>query len=325
MDYLVTGGLGFIGHNLIRALLDAGQTVRVLDNRETHSVDPEYLSRLGAEVITGDIRDPRICLKAATGVKVIIHLAAKTGVATSIQDPVSNCEVNTLGTLHLLDAARRVGAKRFVFASSNAVFGDHAPPFHEGLIPRPRTPYGVHKLAAEGLCRSYYENFGLSTVALRFANVYGPGSQLKESVVARFMKAILARCPIEVFGDGRQSRDFICVDDIVQAIRRATEFSPGGELFTIGTETETSVHDLVEKLRCMVSSDGWAGPFPEVEYRPDREGDVRRSFSSIDRARRLLGFEPVVELEAGLRETWQWFREQSVRDIPASIRWRQSG
>jgi UDP-glucose 4-epimerase len=320
MDYLVTGGLGFIGQNLVRALLDAGQAVRVLDNCETHSVNPEYLSRLGAEVITGDIRDPRICLKAADGIEVIIHLAAKTGVASSIQDPVGNLEVNTLGTLHLLDVARLTGAKRFVFASSNAVFGDHAPPFHEGLIPRPRTPYGVHKLAAEGLCRCYYENFGLWTVALRFANVYGPGSQAKESVVARFMKSILAGRPIEVFGDGRQSRDFICVDDIVEAIRRAVEFSPAGEVFTIGTETETSVHDLVERLRRVVSSDGWSGPFPDVQYRLDREGDTRRSFSSIDRARKLLGFEPVVDLEAGLRQTWQWFRERVLRkspDVPA--------
>lgn len=316
MRYLVTGGLGFIGHHLVVTLLGAGETVRVLDNLDARSVDPASLARLGAEVMTGDVRDGQMCLEAARGAGVIVHLAAKTSVAASIQHPVVDLEANTLGTLHLLEAARRTGTSQFVFASSNAVFGEQAPPLHEGLLPCPRSPYGVNKLAAEGLCRSYYENFGLSTVALRFANVYGPGSQEKESVVPRFMKAVLGKRLLDVFGDGQQTRDFICVDDIVQAIRRAIEVGASGEVFTIGTGKETSVGDLIEKLRSTVCSDGWEGPFPAVRFRPARVGDILRSYSCIDRARRLLGFEPVVDLETGLRRTWQWYREWAAQKVP---------
>jgi UDP-glucose 4-epimerase len=311
MRCLVTGGLGFIGHRLCRALLVAGHPVRVLDNQQASCVAPEALAGEGAEVVAGDVTRLDDCRRAAAGVDVIVHLAAQTNIQVSLRDPAHDLAVNAGGTLTLLDAARAERVSRFVFASTNAVFGPQSPPLHEDLVPRPISPYGISKLAGEGYCRAYHEQCGIKTTSLRFANVYGPGSDLKSSAVATMMRAVLEGRALEIHGDGAQTRDFTHVDDIVQAIVLALGAEGAGEVFAIGTGVETSVARLVETLTDVVRSDG--GPEIRVEQRPARGGDVRRNYSSIARAQAMLGYRPRVELKAGVAETWAWFRKGEGR------------
>jgi UDP-glucose 4-epimerase len=301
LKILVTGGAGFIGANLLRWLPDAGHHVRVLDNFSTGR--PEYLIDLSLELIKGDILDAEVVSRVVAGVDGVVHLAAQTGVPSSLKNPRHDCEVNVIGTLNLLEACRQAGVNRFVFASSNAPLGRQAPPATEDKAPLPVSPYGASKLAGEGYCLAYHGAWGLGTVVLRFANIYGPYSAHKGSVVAKFFKDILTTGQITIEGDGQQTRDFIYVGDLCRAILLALDSNVSGEVFQIATGVETRIAALAEMVQEVASSS------VDVRHGPARQGDIRQNYSAISKVREWLGWEPQVGLEAGLRETWVWFTQ----------------
>ena len=324
--WLITGGCGFIGTSLIKHLrAKGGHTVRVIDNlsvgtREDLSKATEFIetdasktvplhaaNRDGmCELVVGNILDEALALKVCGGADVIVHLAANTGVAPSVQDPRSDCVNNVIGTLNYLESARQNSVKRFVFASSGAPVGEVEPPIHEELPPHPVSPYGASKLAGEGYCSAYFHTFGVETVALRFGNVYGPGSDHKNSVVAKFIRQAMQGETLEIYGDGKQTRDFIYIDDLIRAVIFAAKAEGiGGEIFQIATNEETTVSDLADKLLPILANSG----FKDVEVRHAvlRLGDVRRNFSDTSKAQRLLGWEAELELAEGLERTVGWF------------------
>jgi UDP-glucose 4-epimerase len=325
MQWLITGGCGFIGTSLVRRLLqEGGHRIRVLDNHavggrtdlariaDFREVEAAALPAPCAplELVVGDIGDAALALKAAQGMDVIVHLAANTGVEPSVQDPRQDCVTNVLGTLNYLEAARHGGVKRFVFASSGAPLGECEPPIHEELAPHPVSPYGASKLAGEGYCSAYYRTFGVETVALRFGNVYGPGSSHKSSVIAKFIRRALRSETLEIYGDGAQTRDFIYIDDLVRAIElAATSEGVGGEVFQIATSMETTVAELVDRLLLILADLGLEGI--QVRHAAPRLGDVRRNFSDTSKAKRVLGWQAEADLATGLRRTVGWFVQNS--------------
>ena len=296
---LVTGGAGFIGSNLVRLLLSQGYRVTVYDNHRA-SAPPEYLEGLDIDVVNGDITDRAGLEAAVPGHDAIVHLAAQSGVPTSIEDPETDCHLNVIGTLRTLDAAREAGVKHFVFASSNAPLGRQSPPSSEDKAPLPVSPYGASKLAGEAYCLAYNGSWGLQTIALRFANVYGPFSAHKASVVARFIRNIKRDGRLELFGGGEQTRDFVYVRDLCHAIGLALRSDVGGEVFQIGTGIETSIRRLATLLSDI------SGTEISTASAPPLRGDVKRSRSSIEKIGSVLGWEPEIILEEGLRETWRW-------------------
>lgn len=323
--WLITGGCGFIGTSLIAALAGAGEMrVRVVDDcsvgtpddlarvaafRETAPCDMADVIAPGVELVRGDIRDADLALAAARGAEVVVHLAANTGVAPSVENPRLDCETNVLGTLNYLEAARAGGARRFVFASSGAPVGECTPPIHEELPAHPVSPYGASKLAGEGYCSAYFRTFGVPTVALRFGNVYGPLSGHKNSVVARFIRRALDGKPLEIYGDGSQTRDFLYIGDLVRAVLAAASAQgAGGEVFQIATNRETSVAELLEELTAVLAQRGLTDI--EVMHDAPRLGDVMRNFSDTQKARRILGWEPETPLREGLTQTVDWFLAQ---------------
>jgi UDP-glucose 4-epimerase len=300
---LVTGGAGFVGATLVRRLVAAGHAVRVLDNFLTG--DPSYLAGVDAEVVKGDIRDTAALDAALAGMQSVVHLAAAGSVVQSVADPVANFDVNVVGTFRVLDAVRRAGVQRVVQASTGgALIGDAIPPVDERSLPKPISPYGASKLAGEGYAHAFARAYGLGTVALRFANVYGPWSAHKVGAVTNFFRAIHGGRPIVIYGDGSASRDYTHVEDISRAIELALAPDiPGGTVLHIASGVETTVTQLAELCRAAAGV-----PDHPVEYRPARVGDVGRNFASYDLASEVLGYAPTISREAGLRSTWRWFR-----------------
>lgn len=298
---LVTGGAGFVGANLVRHLLATGREVTVLDNLSAGN--RAYLAGLPIPFRQGDILDPDLVENAVRGQDEVVHLAAQTGVPGSIADPHLDCRINVLGTLNLLEAARHAGVKRFIFASSNAPLGKQPPPATEDKAPLPISPYGASKLAGEGYCLAYHGSWGLGTVALRFANLYGPYSRHKTSVVAKFFLDIEAGRDIIVDGDGQQTRDFIHVDDLCRAVLAALDSDTGGEVFQIATGTETNILELAGRIKEIT------GRSFQIGRAPARRGDIRHSYSGVRKAREQLGWTPQVQLEEGLAQTWAWFQQ----------------
>jgi UDP-glucose 4-epimerase len=299
---LITGGCGFIGVNLARTLVASGWQVTSFDD---YSVGTEADgSKAGYHrLIAGDVRDLDAVRQAALGHSHVVHLAAHTNVIESVKDPIHDVEVNVDGLLNTLIAARDAGADGFVFASSNAPLGEVDPPTHEGIVPHPLSPYGASKLAGEALCSAFAGSYGLRTISLRFSNVYGPYSYHKGSVVAKFMRRIFEGEPLVLYGDGKQTRDFIYVDDLCDGVRLALGSDlDGGEVLHLGTGTEVSVNALVALLQDL---------FPDrtlnVGYEQARSGEIVSNFSDISKARREIGFEPAVGIEEGLRKTKNWF------------------
>jgi UDP-glucose 4-epimerase len=321
MRWLVTGGCGFLGANLVRHLAaEGGHGIRIFDNlavgtrsdlgpsvrlRETALAATVPIAADGVELVVGDILEGPAIARAAAGADIIVHFAANAGVARSVADPMFDGMTNVIGSLNCLEAARAHGIARFVFASSGAPIGEAEPPIHEDLPPHPVSPYGASKLAGEAYCSAYARCFGIATVALRFGNVYGPGSGRKTSVVAAFIARAQAGLPLVVYGDGQQTRDFIYVDDLVRAVRLAAAADGvGGEVFQIATNRETSVAELVDVLVPILVR---AGLTPRVEYAAPRLGDVRRNFSDTSKAARMLGWRAEVGLRDGLGRTVDWF------------------
>jgi UDP-glucose 4-epimerase len=301
---LVTGGAGFIGATLVRRLVAAGHRVRVLDNYSTGEVS--HLAGVDAELVKGDIRDDHALETALAGTDAVAHLAAAGSVIMSIADPAANFDVNVLGTFRVLDAARRAGVERTVQASTGgALIGNATPPVNESSLPRPISPYGASKLAGEGYAHAFAAAYGLRTVALRFANAYGPWSEKKSGAIPMFFRAIHAGRPIVIYGDGSASRDYTHVDDIARAIELALERDvPGGTVLHVASGVETTTAQLADLCR------GAAGaPDHPVEYQPARTGEVGRNFASYDLAKHVLGYAPSVSREEGIGQTWQWFAE----------------
>ncbi len=321
MKWLVTGGCGFIGTALIgRLRREGGHLIRVVDDlsvgtRESLEATGPVTGWDGAsgwgdrgevELAVGDVRDERLALRVAEGADVIVHLAANTGVELSVRNPRDDCTINVLGTLNYLEAARHCGVRRFVFASSGAPVGEVEPPIHEELAPHPVSPYGASKLAGEGYCSAYHGAFGLETVALRFSNVYGPGSSHKGSVVAKFIRLALQGLTWELYGGGQQTRDFLYIDDLVDAVvRSAVTPGLGGELFQIASGRETRVVEMAQLLAAALRRQGVEPP-PMKEEAP-RVGDVRRNYSDVTKAKRILGWRPETKLENGLEQTVEYF------------------
>ncbi len=328
MNWLITGGCGFIGTSLIAHLLKENPktNIRVLDNFSVGNKDDladvatfleKELSSLnghpeGIELVVGDIIDYETCLKCCEGIDIIVQLAASTGVPPSVDNPRLDMEANVIGTFNMLEAARQGGVGRFVFASSSAPIGEVEPPIHEKKAPKPVSPYGASKLAGEGYCSAYYRTFGIKTVSLRFGNVYGPLSKNKDSVVAKFMRQALSGKTLEIYGDGKQTRDFIYVDDLINAIILAFRTDIGGEAFQIATCKETTVNEIADRIKELVEKE--TGKRVDVIYSNPRSGDVRRNYSDISKARKILGYEPKFDLQTGLRHTFEYFRLHKMGD-----------
>ncbi|MDH5673267.1 MAG: NAD-dependent epimerase/dehydratase family protein [Myxococcales bacterium] len=324
MNWLITGGCGFIGARLIARLrAEGGHAIRVLDNlsvgsradldtvaeHTVHGLDrvPELTPEQPVQLLVGDIRDPAADRAAVQGVDVIVHLAANTGVIPSIESPDFDCETNVLGTVRVLEAAREAGVTRFVLASSGAPLGEQTPPIHEEKLPKPVSPYGASKLAGEAYCRVYHACFGTRTVALRFGNVYGPGSANKGSLVAKLIKQALGGERWTIYGDGTQTRDFIYIDDLIDAIVRAAQVQTGGEIFQIATGAETTVNEVADQLETQLQLQGVS---VSRGNEPARTGEVLRNYADIGKAREMLGWEPSHTLASGLARTVEWFLEQ---------------
>ena len=324
--WFISGGCGFIGLNLIRVLRERGLAagIRILDDLSAGRVatlenfvpverpqDPRPMADGRVELveasITGNV-EPWV-----EGADVVVHLAANTGVQPSIRSPRMDLETNVFGTFNMLEAARRAGTHSFVFASSGAPTGNVRPPIHEDVPCRPLSPYGASKLAGEGYCSAYFWSYGLHTVSLRFSNVYGPWSTHKGSVVALLIRQAFAGEPWVLNGDGAQTRDFIFIDDLVDAVIAAAGFHGGGEIFQVATGRETSVRQLAELLAHRCEED--FGIVPQITFGPPLQGDMPQNFASIAKARRLLGWAPKWTIEDGIAATVRWFgqhRQQSV-------------
>ena len=304
---LITGGCGFIGVNLIDYLRRTGDwSISVLDNLSVGR--REYLKPYDVDFIEGDIRDRELAGRAMKNAFAVVHLAADTRVIESIENPTKNFDTNVIGTFELLQIARKAQVERFVFASTGgAIIGPAVPPVHEGMVPRPVSPYGASKLAGEAYLSAYYGAYGLKTVALRFSNVYGPRSFHKGSVIAQFFRNVLEKRPITVYGDGSQTRDYIYVDDICNAIALGIKSEKGGEAYQLGSGIPTSINEILELIRRTIAP----VKMPEVTFVPFRTGEIVHTHSNIDKARRELGYSPSVKLEVGLARTWQWFVSNS--------------
>ena len=308
--FLVTGGAGFIGSNVVRALVERGDRVRVFDSFLT--------GRLGnladlpdVEVVSGDVRDQDALRSAMVGVDRVLHQAALPSVARSLRDPAASNESNVTGTLNVLLAARDVGVKRVVVASSSSVYGDTPIlPKVETMTPSPLSPYAVTKLAGEHYCSVFSRLFGVEAVALRYFNVFGPhqdpGSEYA-AVIPLFISALSRGERPLVHGDGSQSRDFTYVDNVVQANLLAAEASGvAGEVFNVACGQRFTLLDLLQMLNRIL------GTSVEPRFGEARAGDVKHSLADISKAQRLLGYSPTVSFEEGLERTVAWRRSHEA-------------
>ena len=305
--YLVTGGAGFIGSNIVERLIRDGEQVRVLDNFSTGKRDnlAPWLDRI--ELIEGDIRDREVVKRAAKGIDYVLHQAALPSVPRSVDDPATTHEVNATGPLNVLLAARDSGVKRLVYASSSSVYGNSLElPKREEMPTRPLSPYAVSKLAGENYCRAFYEVYGLQTVCLRYFNVFGPrqdpASQYA-AVIPKFIRAALDGRQLVIYGDGTQSRDFTYVENVVECNLLACRASGvAGEVFNTACGERFTLLELVDALERVI------GKKVECEFAAPRPGEVKHSLAAIEKARRHLGYTPLVGFDEGLRRVVAFLR-----------------
>ena len=305
--YLITGGAGFIGSNLAHALVERGESVRILDDFSTGR--PQNLRGIEErlEILRGDLRDPAAVAQAVRGAEVILHQAALNSIPRSIKEPGPTNTVNVGGTLTLLEAARAAGVRRVVYASSSSVYGETPGlPKTEEMPLAPKAPYGVSKLAAELYCRIYPPVYGLETLSLRYFNVFGPRQHPDSeyaAVIPRFLRRMLAGERPVIFGDGEQSRDFTPVDNVVVANLLAAEAKQGiGEALNIARGQTSTLNQLVGWLNELL------GTHLSPIYEPPRAMDIRHSYASIHKAETVLGYQPRLDVREGLRRTVEWFK-----------------
>jgi UDP-glucose 4-epimerase len=302
MKVLVTGGAGFIGSNLAQALLARGDDVRLLDNFSTGNRGNLAGLDHDVDLVEGDLRSYERVHAAVRGVEVVFHQGALPSVPRSVQDPLTTTAVNVEGTLNVLLAARDEGVRRIVNASSSSVYGNGGElPRAESQLPDPISPYAVAKLAAERFCTSFSRVYAMEIISLRYFNVFGPRqdpTSQYSAVVPRFIRAIAAGEPVTVYGDGEQSRDFTYVDNVVGANLLAADVAGvSGEIVNVATGGSTTVNQLADTIGRLLSR-----PVEKL-FEPEREADVRASWADVEQARRLLSYEPRVELEEGLMRT----------------------
>ena len=321
---LVTGGAGFIGSHTVDVLMERGFRVSVLDNLSTgYMVNLERWDghpnfNFVAADVTTDLRDAFAAMVARFGrIERIAHFAAQTAVPVSIDDPVGDIQANLAGTARILEYARRNKVAKVFFASSSAVYDDDAPvPVSEESHARPTSPYGIDKLAAEFYLDYYARLFALTYTALRFMNVYGPRQDPKSwysGVISIFLDRAVTGQPVTIFDDGEQTRDFVYVTDVAEAVVHALLTEAGNNaIINIGTGVEVSINTLT---RHILSLAGSASP---VRYESARPGDIRRSVTTMDKALALLAFNPTVALRDGLRETLAWVRQEKTRSAARS-------
>jgi nucleoside-diphosphate-sugar epimerase len=306
-QYLVTGGGGFIGSNIVRRLLSNGQRVRVLDDFSTGRRENLAGIENDVELVEGDIRDNPTLKKVLKGVQYVLHIAAIPSVVRSVEDPITTNSVNVCGTLKLLIAARDAGVERFVFSSSSSVYGDTPTlPKQEDMSPMPRSPYALSKLTGEYYCRMFRDLYGLKAYSLRYFNVFGPrqnpASQYA-AVIPRFIDALKNNQAPLIHGDGNQTRDFTFVEDVVAAnlCCCAAPESSAGSACNIGCGDRVSISELAIRIAAIM------GRKIQAAHDAPQKGDVRDSQADISRARQLIGWTPKVNLDAGLRTTVEWF------------------
>jgi len=312
MKYLVTGGAGFIGSNLTRALLAAGQRVRVLDNfltgRRENLAGLADVHGAAFELVEGDLRDLETVRKAAAGVEYVLHQGALPSVPRSVADPVLTNEINVGGTVNLLLAARDAGVRRVVFAASSSAYGDTPElPKRESMTPNPKSPYAAQKLAGEHYLRIFYEIYGLETVSLRYFNVFGPRqdpTSTYAAVIPRFITAVMRGEAPTIYGDGLQTRDFTYIDNVIQANLAACSApkTACGKVVNIACGERVSLLDILEIVYRL------AGRRVPPKFEPGRAGDVRDSLADITLARELMGYDPKVPFAEGLAKTFDGFR-----------------
>jgi nucleoside-diphosphate-sugar epimerase len=308
--YLVTGGAGFIGSNLVRFILDQGQDVVVLDNFATGKREnlDEVADRI--QLIEGDIRDRSAVDRAVAGCQAIFHEAALGSVPRSVDDPVTSHDVNVNGTMSVLEAARAAGVRRVVFAASSSAYGNQQEsPKHERMPVQPISPYAASKIACEGYMQGYAASYGLETVSLRYFNVFGPRQDpfgAYAAAIPAFVQRLLAGERPTVFGDGEQSRDFCYIDNVCQAnwlAAHAPADSCDGRPMNIACNAKTSLNEILALLRELLDTD------LQPEYQAERPGDVKHSLADVSRAREKIGYQPTVFFEEGLRKAIGWYRE----------------
>ncbi len=319
MKVLITGGAGFIGVNLIEYLLQKTRwEIHVLDNFST-SDDGMLETVIGdserVKVFEGDIRERDDVVKASTGCQYIISLAAQAGVLPSVEDPYYDMDINIKGLINVLSVAVEVGVERVVHASSNALLGEAPLPLDESTIPKPLSPYGASKLAGEGYLSAWSASYGLTTVALRFSSVYGPKSINKGSAIAKFIKQIMDGDQVEIWGDGSQTRDLVYVEDIAKAIHLSLikDLPCKHEMIHVGTGEEITIEEVFDVIYQEFLELGYE-PKPAIhtDWKP---GEIRKNWSSIEKARRLLGFEPENSFTENIHETIEWFVENYGKTV----------
>ena len=309
MRYVVTGGAGFIGSNIVGALTRDGCPVTVLDNLSS-GYESNLLPFPAVRFVKGDVRDPGAVATALEGADVVFHLAASVGNKRSIDDPVTDAEINVLGTIRVLEAARKYGVRKIVVTSSAGIFGElKTLPIREDHQVEPDSPYGCTKLCQEKLCLAYAKLYGIDAVALRYFNVYGPNQRFDAygNVIPIFAFSMLRGEPITIFGDGEQTRDFIHVDDVVQANIKAARTPSISGAYNIASASRITINELVRLLERA------SGITPKVSHGPERPGDVRHSLADISKAQAAFGFSPIVGLEEGLRDYMRWAKQEAAR------------
>jgi nucleoside-diphosphate-sugar epimerase len=305
-QYLVTGGAGFIGSHLTEELARRGHRVRVVDSLVTGK--RTNLAHVpGVEFVEGDLADIDVARRAVEGMEYVLHQAAIPSVPRSVKDPITSNRANVDATLNVLVAARDAGAKRLVFAASSSAYGDTPTlPKHEGMPTNPLSPYALQKVIGEQYLRMFTKLYGLETVSIRYFNVFGPRQDPTSpysGVISVFATALLENRPPTIYGDGEQTRDFTYVANVVDGVLRACE-APGasGEVINVATGGRVSLNQLFEEMRKLIGSD------VRPKYAEPRAGDVRDSQADISKSRDLLGYNPIVSFEDGLRQTVDWYR-----------------
>lgn len=309
MRYLVTGGAGFIGCNLVRSLLARGQDVVVLDNFATGKDANLAEIRDRIRIVRGDIRDPAAVQDAAAGCAAIFHLAALGSVQRSVEDPATSHDVNVNGTLRVLEAARKLGVKRIVFAASSSAYGNQKDsPKHERMIVNPISPYAASKIACESYLAAYAAVYGLETLCLRYFNVFGPHQDpagAYAAVIPAFVASILHGQRPVVYGDGEQTRDFCFVENVCEANWLAANAPAAvctGQPLNIACHRRTSLNQILRQLEKLL------GRKVDADYRPERPGDVRDSEADVSRAEAVIGYKPKVYFEEGLARAIDWYK-----------------
>lgn len=304
--FLVTGGAGFIGSHLVEGLVKRGKRVRVLDNFATGKRKnlEHLLDKI--ELIEGDVRNLDDCAKAVDGVQVVLHQAAVPSVPKSVEDPVTSHTANVDGTFNMLLAAHNAKVKRFVYAASSSAYGDiEVSPKHEALVTNPKSPYAVGKLVGEYYCRTFYECFGLQTVSLRYFNVFGPRQDPKSTYAAAipaFVTAILQDKPPTIYGDGDQSRDFTFIENVIEAnLLAAGAPQTQGEVINIACGESVTINDIVSRINELL------GKNVKPVYVEPRAGDVRDSLADVTLAREVIGYEPKIMFNEGLKLAIDWY------------------